>query len=232
MKGTLTSVAWVLVPICLVAGTLRMRQAPRHSIVLSRVNFEVGMTYEPLGKVTLGCAAKDFSQTIDWDDDTPIEMLSDNARPEPGLLIQPGTYVVFSTHRYASTGTYTVTSNLSVQCAGANRLEGAEDKFVAHVFGQVPLSSFTAPRSVRRGDLMELRLTLAAPAPPSQTRIFLKNDSPDAFLQHSFPQFVNVPANLDHVVFKLRTRTQTKSDRVTLTAVAVNGMQTVAIDLK
>jgi hypothetical protein len=209
-----------------------MHQASRHSIVLSRVNFEVGMTYEPIGNVTLGCLAKDFSKTIDWGDDTPIEMLSDGAGREPGLLIQPGTYAVFSTHRYAGAGSYTVTTNLWVDCSGANEAERVEEKSVAHVFDHVALSSFTAPKSVSLGGLIELRLTLAAPAPASQTRIFLKNDSPDAFPQHSFPQFIDVPANSDHVVFKSRTRTQTNSHRVTLTAVAVNGIQTVAIDLK
>lgn len=223
-----------LLSVCLVIGMSGMQAEPQqHSLTLSRVNFEVAVRYEAVANVTIGCVAKDFNATADWGDGTPSEILSYNPRRGPGEVIPPGTYPVFSTHRYTGSGRYTVTTTLWVRCSGAAESARSQQKSDVQIFDRVPLATFTTShKAVSRGGMIELHLTLASPAPPSQTRILIDTDSPEVLLGHPFPRFIDFPANSDHFVLRATTRRQARPGRVSFTATSVNGIRTVAVELQ
>jgi hypothetical protein len=214
------------------------QEKPNFSIQLLRLNFEVGIPYQPIAKATLGCRSKSWGVTIDWGDGGPIEMLSHPVEPGPDGIIAGGTYDVTGKHSYARAGSYTVDTQLVVLCVDPKAFplsaSGDKQKFTVNVFDRVAVKDMTAEMAtVSKGSPIDLMLTLQAPAPASGTRILIQSDkASEVFPDKYLPQVIEIPERFDHVQLRIPTLPNAVPGPVIITAVAVNGPHPVTIHIK
>jgi hypothetical protein len=214
------------------------QERPNFSIQLLRLNFEVGIPYQPIARATLGCRAKSWGVTIDWGDGGPVEMMSHPIEPGPDGIIAGGTYDVTGKHSYARAGSYTVDLRLVVLCVDPKAFplsaSGDKQKFSVNVYDRVALKDMTAEMAtVRQGSPINLTLTLSAPAPASGTRILIQsNRASEVFPDKYLPAVIEIPERSDHVQLRIPTLPNADSGPVTITAVAVDGSHSVTIHIK
>jgi hypothetical protein len=218
--------------------SIASQEKSKFSIQLLRLNFEIGISYQPIARVALGCRAKDWSATIDWGDAGPVEMLSHPVQLGPDGAISAGTYDVTGNHSYARPSSYTVNTRLVVQCIDPKSFPPSastdNQKFTVNVFDRVGVKDMVAESAaVSKGSPINLTLTLAAPAPASGTRILIKSDrAGEVFPDKYLPNVVEFPERVDHVQLRIPTLPNAVSGPVTITAVAVNGPHPVTIQIK
>lgn len=206
-----------------------------HFAALSRTQFEAGYNYQPeaVGTAQIACKARNWYAAMDWGDGTKPEALSHDVAPEHGE-IGPGTYSLFSRHRYLIIGSFEGSLKLAVQCVGKPDEVVSHENLRIEVFGHIPIKLFESePETVRRGSPVAIRLELAAVAPKSGTRIFLKySDGIGAFQSSLLPTFLEVPPGSSQVQQKIPTLRTASIGTVVITAIGANGPHKIEIKIR
>jgi len=201
-------------------------QGEASSAHLSRSDFETGFDYvpEPIIAATLACWAYRWSVVINWGDGgLPETETGPQLVPDSAIRTPPGLHFLSSTHRYLNSGSYDADIKLFADCSGRASVKVYQGLQQVHVFDHVPLKSFLATRSVKRGSSIELSVSLVAQAPPSGTRVFLHVDKPEVFSSDVLPRHLDVPAKSDHMSIRLPTLRTAPLGTVTLVVNAING---------
>jgi len=191
--------------------TFRVRAASTY-MFLTVVSYEEGNSYRklqqhtPIGMLSNPCSYSDyFSATIDWNDGSGEHKPDTNAQTKlyenKTPVIQNGVYLFWDDiHTPIGVGTHIVTTRLSLHCLGDP--PGNHDYTVqnsVNVFPRIPVNqvAFTKndlPVSTVKGhDVVDLTITLSAPAPPSGSWVELETTPPGAL--NSLPAYFQVSPN-------------------------------------
>lgn len=233
-KRTVTTRALAAFPTIFLLGSIALAQNDSQGAVeLSRVNFETHFNYAPrsIGKAVIPCMAGDWTVAADWGDATGPEALSHVVGGESKTI--PGSYLLYTRHRYDRAGSYTATTTLSVKCANGTRITKRQQALI-NVFDHVGIKTFSSDRTTyAAGDSILLSFVLLGPAPPSGTELFLAADASGAnFSSQTFPVLLVVPPGLDRARAEIRTKISAKDVSITLTAISATGQQHVTVHLE
>ena len=186
-----------------------VRGEPRY-MFLTVTDFEAGISYRqaqwhaPIGQLINPCSYADhFTATIDWNDGTgehkpDINVAKKMLQTIP--VVENGTYLFWDDEHVSSTaGTRIVTTKLLLHCVGEP--EGEHQyiyRNVVNVFSRIPVNQveFTkngkSVSSVKGHDVVDLTITLDAPAPPSGIWVKVEVTPPGNL--NSLPPYVRVSA--------------------------------------
>jgi hypothetical protein len=206
--------------------------AQKGQVVLFRVNVEVGFNYapRPTGKAIIPCSASGWSVVTDWGDGTVPEIMSHPI--SQGSKAAPGSYLLYSKHRYDQAGSYVAKTTLSVNCPSGT--VATKEQALINVFNHVGITTFSSDRATYvGGDPIVLNFVLERPAPPSGTELYVRaSASRDSFSSQRFPLLVTVPPGSDHTTAEIRTNPSAKGASITLTAISATGQQKLMVQLK
>jgi hypothetical protein len=214
---------------------------PRY-MFLTVTDFEAGISYRqaqlhaPIGQLTNPCSYADhFTATIDWNDgtgehkpDTNIEKKMLQTVP----VVENGTYLFWDDEHISSgAGAHIATTKVLVHCVGdpAPEREYTYRNLVT-VYSRVPVNQveFTkkgkSVNSVKGHDVVDLTITLDAPAPPSGSWVKLEVRPPGNL--NSLPPFVRVsPLATQETIPNLELRRPSADMEVLVTASTVGRAQ-------
>ena len=178
-------------------------------IFLTATNFEVGNSYRnvqwhsPIGQITNPCSYADhLIATIDWNDGTGEHKPDTNAQTKlfqnTTPVIQNGVYLFWDdSHVPARVGTQTVTTKLSLHCLGdppGDREYVTQN--VINVFSRIPVNQIefrkndSTIQGVKGHDVVDVTITLNAPAPASGTWVKLETTPPGVL--NSLPPYFRI----------------------------------------
>jgi hypothetical protein len=214
---------------------------PRY-MFLTVTDFEAGISYRqaqwhaPIGQLIVPCSYADhFAATIDWNDgsgehkpDTNVEKKMMQTIP----AVQSGTYLFWADeHVSAIVGTQIVTTKLSLHCIG--NPPGDQQyvyRNVVTVYPRIPVNQVEFTKNgksvdiVKGHDVVDLTITLNAPAPPSGTWVRLEVTPPGNL--NSLPPYVRVsPQETQETISNLELRRPSADFAVQVTASTVGRAQ-------
>jgi hypothetical protein len=206
---------------------------PGYTIKLLNLKQEAGLTYQPSATATFACSIYDWAKKVNWGDGGGVENLTHKVAAQPGGATSPGTYDLFSTHSYAHPGDFTATAELWVGCPGVyGVLLEDQETFTVKVFERKPIKTFSAAsQNVKKGQPVDLTISLFLVAPESGTRIALTTDKPVGVFQ-SFPAYVVVPDTSTDLKFTISTLPNAMSGPVTIWAIGVDGSHMVSLNIQ
>jgi len=221
---------------------VRVRAASEY-MVLTVNNFEVGNSYRnvqwhaPIGQITNPCSYADhLVGTIDWNDGTGEHKPDTNAQTKlfqnTTPVIQNGVYFFWDDgHVPARVGVQTVTTKLSLHCMGD---PPGDKEYIAQnaikVFSRIPVNQVEFTKndlpieSVKGHDVVDVRLTLNAPAPASGTWVKLETTPPGA-LNSLPPYFWISPQQTQETIPNLEVRKPASAVTIFVTASTVGRPQ-------
>jgi hypothetical protein len=184
-------------------------QASAEYMVLTVNNYEVGSSYRnvqwhsPIGQITNPCSYADhLTAMIDWNDGTGEHKPDTNAQTKlfqnTTPVIQNGVYLFWDDgHVPARVGTQTVTTKLSLHCLGD---PPGDNEYVAqnaiNVFPRIPVNQVAFTKNdlpienIKGHDVVDVTITLNAPAPASGTWVKLETNPPGAI--NSLPPYFRI----------------------------------------
>jgi hypothetical protein len=181
-------------------------------MVLNKVAYEVGIAYtdEVIGKSFPDCLEEDWGHLINWGDGVQEGLKVDDVYAKGHVIpaigsVAGGFDIHASNHVYQNAGIYTATIILHKHCWQLNP-SGEQKDFnfpsTINVYGRIPLFSFLPHEiSATPNQILNLKLTLPSPAPPSNTHVWLEA-SPSFFVNP--PAAVDVPVNATEITFSLQ----------------------------
>lgn len=210
---------------------------------LTVVNFEVGSSYRsvqwhsPIGQFSNPCSYADhLAVTIDWNDGSVEHKPDTNAQTKlfqnTTPVVQNGVYLFWDDgHVPLRVGPQIVTTKLSLHCLGD---PPGEREYVTqnavHVFARIPVNQveFTKKglpvQSVAGHDVVDLTITLNAPAPASGTWVQLET-VPAGGLS-SLPRYFQVsPGLTQETIHGLEVRKPVAAVTISVTALTVGRVQ-------
>jgi hypothetical protein len=220
----------------------RTAYADSRYMFLTVTDFEVGVSYRqaqwhaPIGQLIVPCSYADhFEATIDWNDgngehkpDTNVEKKMMQTTP----AVQSGTYLFWDDEHVAATvGTQIVTTKLTLHCIG--NPPGDQQyvyRNVVAVHPRIPVNQVEFTKngktidSIKGHDVVDLTITLNAPAPASGTWVRLEV-TPASNL-NSLPPYVRVtPQETQVTISNLELRRPSADLAVQVTANTVGRAQ-------
>jgi len=205
---------------------------------LTVTDFEVGISYRqaqwhaPIGQLIIPCSyADNFTPTIDWNDGTGEHKPDTNVQTkmiQTTPAVQSGTYLLWDDEHVSTTvGTQIVTTKLSLHCIGnppGDQLYIYRNVVAVHPRIPVNQVEFTKNRksinTVKGHDVVDLTITLGAPAPSSGTWVRLVVTPPGNL--NSLPPYVRVsPQETQETIPNLELRRPSADFAVQVTASTV-----------
>ncbi len=210
---------------------------PRY-MFLTVTDFEVGISYRqaqwhaPIGQLIIPCSYADhFTQTIDWNDGTGEHKPDTNVQTkmiQTTPAVQSGTYLFWDDEHVSTTvGTQIVTTKLSLHCIGnppGDQLYIYRNVVAVHPRIPVNQVEFTKNGksivTVKGHDVVDLTITLGAPAPLSGTWVRLEVTPPGNL--NSLPPYVRVsPQETQETIPNLELRRPSADFAIQVTASTV-----------
>ncbi len=205
-------------------------------ISMTVVNFELGSSYRsvqwhsPIGQFTNPCSYADrLIATVDWNDGTGEHKLDTNAQTKlfekTTPVVQNGVYLFWDDgHVPLRVGTQIVTTKLSLHCLGD---PPGDREYVTQnpidVFSRIPVNQveFTKNelpiQSVEGHDVVDLTITLDAPAPASGTWVQLATVPPGGL--NSLPPYFRIsPQQTQETIHNLEVRKPNSPVTISVTA--------------
>lgn len=224
----------------LLAGGVLLRAADSGApmMYLTAKDFEAGISYRdvqyhsPLGMIVNPCSYADkLDPSIDWNDgkgphrpDTNfVTKVLKNTEPIP--VVVSGVYLFWEdSHVAHPPGTSTAITKLVVHCLGDPVGDKVyETKNTIHSYARVPVKSVRYEENganvalIKGHDLLDVKITLDAPAPESGTWVKLTT-TPQAAL-NSLPSFYYiVPGDTTATIKSLETRMPSVETKLVTTA--------------
>jgi hypothetical protein len=218
-------------------------QAASDSMFLTVVNFEQGISYRsvqwhgPIGQLTNPCSYADhLVATIDWNDGTGEHKPDTNAQTKlfqnTTPVIQNGVYLFWDdSHVPTRVGTQIVTTKLSLHCLGdppGNREYVTQNP--VNVFSRIPVNEIEFTKnelpiqSVEGHDVVDVTITLDAPAPASGTWVQLATVPAGGL--NSLPSYFRVsPQQTQETIRDLEVRKPASAVTISVTASTVGRPQ-------
>jgi hypothetical protein len=241
-RGTLSLAVFVAFD-----GVMLLRAADSGApmMYLTVKDYEAGISYRdvqyhsPLGMIVNPCSYADkLEPTIDWNDGTGphkpdtnfVTKILKNTEPIP--VVSSGVYLFWEdSHVAPAPGTTSVTTKLVVHCLGDPEGDKVyETKTTIHSYARVPVKSIryeqkgASVTAIKGHDLVDVKITLDAPAPESGTWVKLTT-TPQAAL-NSLPQFYFiVPGETSATIKSLETRMPSVETKLVTTASTVGQPQ-------
>jgi hypothetical protein len=214
---------------------------PRY-MFLTVTDFEAGISYRqvqwhtPIGHLVNPCAYADhFAPTVNWNDGTGEH--SPDANVEKKMIqaipaVQSGTYLFWDDEHVLSTvGTQNVTTKLLIHCMGDP--PGDREyvyRNVVKAYARIPVNQIEFTKDgksvskLKGHDLVDLTITLDAPAPPSGT--WVKLDVSPAGNLNTLPPNVQVAeGQTQQTISNLELRNPNTNIEVMVTASTVGRTQ-------
>jgi hypothetical protein len=205
----------------------------------SGISFRDVQYHAPLGIVVNPCSYADkLEPTIDWNDgkgphkpDTNYTTkLLKNTEPIP--IVMNGVYLFWEdSHVAPAPGISTVITKLVVHCLGDPPGDKTYvTKNTIHSYARVPMKSVRYQQNgadvatVKGHDLIDVKLTLDAPAPDSGTWVKLTT-TPQAALNSLPPFYFIAPGETDATIKALETRMPSVDTKLVTTASTVGAPQ-------
>lgn len=231
-----------LLALGLVGSHPKTTRAESRYMFLTVTDFEVGISYRlaqwhaPIGQLIVPCSYADhFAATIDWNDGTGEHKPDINIEKkmiQTTPAVQSGTYLFWDDEHISTTvGTQIVTTKLSVHCLG--NPPGDQQYIyqnVIEVHSRVPVNQVQFTRNgksidtVKGHDVVDLTITLDAPAPHSGTWVRLEVTPPGNL--NSLPPYVRVsPQETEETISNLELRRPSADFTVQVTASTVGRPQ-------
>lgn len=206
-------------------------------------NYEVGSSYHdfqwhaPIGQITNPCSYADhLVATIDWNDGTGEHRPDTNAQTKlfqnTTPVIQNGVYLFWDDgHVPARVGVQVVTTKLSLHCLG----DPAGDKEyktqnVVNIFPRIPVNQVEFSKNdlpiqdVKGHDVVDVTITLDAPAPASGTWVKLETTPPGVL--NSLPPYFRIsPQQTQETIRGLEVRKPASAVTITVTGSTVGRPQ-------
>jgi hypothetical protein len=206
-------------------------------------DYEVGNSYRnvqwhgPIGQITNPCSYADhLVATIDWNDGTGEHKPDTNAQTKlfqnTTPVIQNGVYLFWDDgHVPVRVGTQIATTKLSLHCLGDP--PGDKEYIAQNVINispripvnQVEFAKNDLPiQSVKGHDVVDVQLTLSAPAPASGTWVKLETTPPGAL--NSLPPYFRIsPQQTQETIRGLEVRKPASAVTILVTASTVGRPQ-------
>lgn len=224
---------------------LRAADSGAPMMYLTVKDYEAGISYRdvqyhsPLGMIVNPCSYADkLEPTIDWNDgkgpqkpDTNfVTKILKNTEPIP--VVSSGVYLFWEdSHVAPPPGTTTVTTKLVVHCLGDPEGDKVyETKNTIRSFARVPVKRVRYEQNgsdvvaMKGHDLVDVKITLDAPAPESGTWVKLTT-TPQAAL-NSLPQFYFIaPGETSATIKSLETRMPSVETKLVTTAITGGAAQ-------
>jgi hypothetical protein len=218
-------------------------QAASEYMFLTVSNYEVGSSYRnlqwhgPIGQIANPCSYADhLVATIDWNDGTGEHKPDTNAQTKlfqnTTPVVQNGVYLFWDDgHVPVRVGAQTVTTKLSLHCLGD---PPGEKEYLAqnviNIFPRMPVNQveFTKNdlpiQNVKGHDVVDVTLTLNAPAPASGTWVKLETTPPGVL--NSLPPYFRVsPQQTQETIRGLEVREPASAVTIFVTASTVGRSQ-------
>lgn len=218
-------------------------RAAADSMFLTVANFEVGSSYRnvqwhsPIGQFTNPCSYADhLTATIDWNDGTGEHKPDTNAQTKlfqnKTPVVQNGVYLFWDDgHVPLRVGPQTVTTKLSLHCLGD---PPGDREYVTqnpiNIFSRIPVNQveFTKNglpiQSVEGHSVVDLTITLNAPAPASGTWVQLATVPPGGL--SSLPAYFQISPQLtQETIHDLEVRKPVSAVTISVTATTVGRPQ-------
>ena len=237
------SIGFVTLLVFGLAGTYKKTaQAEPRYMFLTVTDFEKGISYHqaqwhaPIGHLINPCVYADrFTATIDWNDGSGEH--KPDANFEQRMIqkipaIQSGTYLFWDDeHVSNSVGTQIVTTKLILHCIGD---PPPDQQFIYRnvvvVHPRIPVNQLEFTKNAKRVDsvrgheVVDLTVTLNAPAPPSGTWVKL-DVVPEGNL-NALPPYVHVsPGETQETIANLELRKPSAAVQILVTAGTVGRVQ-------
>lgn len=222
--------------------------AANDAMTLSVTSYEASISYRdvqwhaPIGMITNSCSQADFfAATIDWGDGTGERKPDTNIRLRPFSrenqipVVDNGTYLFWDdTHAFARSGSYTAKAKVTQHCLGdPPGNQEIVNEITVNAYARIPVNQVEFRKNQKKAtavaghDVVDLTITLDAPAPPSGTWVKLDASPQGTF--NSLPPYYRIsPQQIQETIRNLEVRKPTAVTTLIVTASTVGHSEETA----